>query len=375
MSRLRKISIAVGIGFCVAILVPVVHHYQLRFALMSYIGELKAKGEPIDLSQLMPPPVPPDQNGVPFIINSITNLDHRNIITTNSPTAMRLVTPGRAAIAWQQPDIRGKEGTNSWDDLGRALSDAKGTLDSFHNLSNHPVLDFNLDYRQGLFLRLPHLMPMHHAAYLLNASALYNLHEGNVTAACADVSTILALAKGQTEEPIIRSQGVRMTIARVGVYATWEILQNPNVSKNDLESLQLNWQALQFIKPFENALLMDRTAFIPYIEHLRKNPNELWDAVMASGDIQKMWCKNQWRWFWSYADEKRALQIDQVLIDATRMCETNHSYQSALSFKSSNFIELGIEAPDPEDNLFRIDIVASECAGCFLKMHTICSAS
>ena len=62
MSRRLKILIAVGIVLGLAILVPVIHHYQLRAA-RKYIAELKAQGEPMELAQVIPPPVPPDKNG------------------------------------------------------------------------------------------------------------------------------------------------------------------------------------------------------------------------------------------------------------------------------------------------------------------------
>src|ERR1035438_9884618 len=105
MSRRRRILIVAGIAVGVAILIPVIRHYQLRFAVENYIAGLKVKGEPMDLAQVIPPPVPPEQNGVPFILNSLTNLEARyqSIDQTNPPTAMREVSPGKAMVGWQQP--------------------------------------------------------------------------------------------------------------------------------------------------------------------------------------------------------------------------------------------------------------------------------
>jgi len=54
MSRRRKILIVAGIVLGVAILVPVIRHYQLRFAVANYVAELKAKGEPMELAQVIP---------------------------------------------------------------------------------------------------------------------------------------------------------------------------------------------------------------------------------------------------------------------------------------------------------------------------------
>lgn len=356
MSRRRKISITTGLVLCVVILVPALHHYQLRFALANYIAQLKASGEPMDLAQVIPPPVPPEQNGVPFILSSITNLDHRDIVMTNPPTAMRMVAPGRAIISWQQPDIRSSDGVNTWEDLARVLAAEKSKLDSFQNLTNHPVLDFTLDYKKGLYPPLSHLMPMRQAADLLNASAIYNLHCGNVNNACANVRTVLAMVRGLTEEPMQSSQGLRRALAHRCAAVTWEILQHPNVSEGDLEALQRDWQLLDFVKAAERTYLMTRVLVARSMELYQQNPDELWQSIMSYSSIDKIWCEYQWLWFWSYTDERRTLEINQVLINAMRMVETNQSYQFAKDATTTGFSRLGLEKPQMEKDGIRIDV-------------------
>ena len=66
MKARGKIWIAVGIALILAVLTPCIHHYQLRFAVEKYIAELKAKGEPMELAQVIPPPVPPEKNSAPL---------------------------------------------------------------------------------------------------------------------------------------------------------------------------------------------------------------------------------------------------------------------------------------------------------------------
>jgi len=44
MSRRKKILIVAGTVLGAAILIPVIRHYQLRFAVANYVAELKAKG-------------------------------------------------------------------------------------------------------------------------------------------------------------------------------------------------------------------------------------------------------------------------------------------------------------------------------------------
>jgi hypothetical protein len=332
MKPRRKILIVAGIALGVAILIPVIHHYQLRSAVASYVAELKAKGEPMDLAQVIPPPVPPDQNGVPFITNALANLNLKSIgiVSTNPPPAMLMVAPGRAMIGWQQPDIRSPDGMNKWEDLGRELADAKSDLDSFQSLASHQVLDFNLDYQKGFDLQLPNLASLKRSALWLNASALYDLHQGDPKSACADVRATLAIVKGETDERPTISQLVRIAIAAIGASTTWEILQSPEVSDDDLAQLQQDWQSLEFTAPLEQTIMFERVEHLQQFAQIRKSSerfNRLWGYFYTSdtspnrdGDmmplkkrflILRKWDELRWRWFWSYQDELRGLQAFQ----------------------------------------------------------------
>jgi|SRR5665213_71215 len=378
MSRRKKILIVAGIVLGVAILIPVIRHYQLRFAVANYVAELKAKGEPMDLAQVIPPPVPPEQNGVPFIQNALTNLPRSSVVWTNPPKAMQMILPGKAEIGWQRSNIielRGlgiPDDTNTWEDLGWELAAAKSDFDNFQSLTNHPVLDFNLDYQN---LRLPHLGWLKESAQWLSAAALYDLHQGNPRNACAYVRAMLAIVKGETDERPAISQLVHIAIAAIGANATWEILQNPNVSDDDLAQLQQDWQSLDFTKSLEQALKFERVENLQEFAQTRKSSekfNKLWGYYYApdapsrdqtfplmfpqqkrSLSLRK-WDEIRWRWFWSYQDELRGLQAFQVVIDATHMTESNKAFQSVESFANANLPQLkqGQGSWDDLRNLF-----------------------
>jgi hypothetical protein len=352
MSRRRKILIAAGIVLGVAILIPVFRHYQLCFAVANYIAELKANGEPMELAQVIPPPAPPEQNGVPFITNALADLKSESIAGSNTPPAMRMVAPGKAIVGWQQPDISLIHwATNTWEDLGRELANARDDLASFRSLTNHPVLDFNLDYQKGFDLRVSHLASLKRSAQWLDASALYDLHQGNTTKACADVRAMLALVKGETDERTAISQLVRIAIAAIGAGVTWEILQDPDVPDEDLAQLQQDWQSLEFIAPVEQAMMFERIEMLQRIGQVQKSSEKfdiLWGEFYTSDTSPnrgedfmplkkrslslRKWDELRWRWFWSYQDEVRDLPSFQVVIDASRMAETNQSFQSVQSF-------------------------------------------
>jgi len=372
MSRRRKILIVAGIVLGVAILIPVIRHYQLRFAVASYVAELKAKGEPMDLAQVIPPPVLPEQNGVPLIMNSLTNLENKysSISQTNPPPAMREVWPGKAMIGWQQPKIirfdendlssemtNARLWTNTWEDLGKELVAEKDNLNSFQSLTNHPILDFNLDYGKSYSIRLQYLAPLRRAAQWLSVAAVYDLHERKTAEACANAHAILAIVKGQAEERLEISQQVRDAIASIGAQTTWEILQDSNVSESELVSLQHDWESVEFIGAAKRAFLAERVLGVQSMEHYLQSPSDLWNSVNGNdGEISRRLCKIQWQWFGAYADEKRMMQTFQVLAEAMRMAETNHSFQSVQMFTRTNFDRLGFEESFPQEGTMRIDI-------------------
>jgi hypothetical protein len=122
MSRCRKILIVAGIILGVAILISVIRHYQLRSVVANYIAELKAKGEPMDLAQVIPPPVQPKQNSAPIFLKAAALLTtNDDILNNNPPPGMRGVAPGKAMVGWTQPEIRSSDATNSWEEIKKVL--------------------------------------------------------------------------------------------------------------------------------------------------------------------------------------------------------------------------------------------------------------
>src|SRR5471030_1037900 len=102
MSRRRKILMVAGIVLGVAILIPVIRHYQLRIAVANYVAELKAKGEPMDLAQVIPPRVPPEQNSADTFRASVELFEaDKSMLGTNFVYGMKMVAPGKAMVRWQ----------------------------------------------------------------------------------------------------------------------------------------------------------------------------------------------------------------------------------------------------------------------------------
>jgi hypothetical protein len=201
MSRRRKTLIVVVVVMGAAILIPIVHHYQLRAATEAYIAELKAKGEPMELAQVIPPPVPPDQNSADTIRNADELFDasfhaDKSLLETNYVSGMRMVAPGKAMIRWQQPDIRDIDGTNSWENVTAAVVQNAKAFALLQQIIEKPAFDFKIEYEPGVadivFTNF-YLAQSKRAAQRLEAAALCDLHQGDTASAAKNLRAMLAL--------------------------------------------------------------------------------------------------------------------------------------------------------------------------------------
>ena len=387
MSRRHKILIGAGIVLGMAILIPVIHHYQLRFAVEKYIAELKARGEPMELAQVIPPPMPPDKNGAPLITNALTELDSESnatnwVILDNPPSGMNRTIPGKEMAGWRETVIHSVETwprdlTNTWDEAGAQLAARQNDIYDLRSLIEKPILDFHLDYSdiQDLGMML-YLSKLKVAAQWLMASEFCNLHRNKTADACTDVRAMLALIKGETQERHEISQLVRQAIISMDAYATWNILQTTNISDANLAQLQADWESLEITQPLKDSFLFGRVNQLRMFDSLRQSPANLpvwlgsvfmrkgydydqigegasakWVLVDKSPLLKKLankiataWNEAQWRWFWSYEDEIRAQPIWEVVLEGTSQLATNHAFLFTEAFVKTNFARLNTDS-------------------------------
>jgi hypothetical protein len=346
MSRSRKILIVAGIVLGVAILIPVIRHYQLRFTVANYVAELKAKGEPMDLAQVIPPPVSPEQNSAPIFLKAASLLDtdtNWNVLGSNPPPAMLMVLPGKAMVESAQPDIHTRDGENSWEEIEAALAENREALKLLSKIPDYSKLDFNLNYKDGVDkIKILQLAPLKRSAQKLSAAAMDDLHRGDTASAVKSVSAMLALVNGASNDRVVISELVRIAIAAIAMPVTWEILQTTNVTNEQLVTLQRDWMSLEFIRGDENALAMERVISRITITKWRDSSFELQnyfdrlenfeDTEQKDTAVDKFKIRIKvlmWRYWWSYPDELRLLKADQAVLETVRSVETNYSFLTA----------------------------------------------
>jgi hypothetical protein len=337
MNLRRKILIVAGAVFGAAILIPVIHHYQLRFAEAAYIAKLKAQGEPMELAQVIPPPVPASQNSADAFLKSVAlfNAD-KSLLGTNYISGMKMVAPGKAATRFQQANAEGGMATNSWEEVAAAVRLNSKGYELLQRMIEHPDLDFGVYYERGFGAgfdsRNLHLAETKRMALRLGTATLSDLHEGDTASAVQNLRVLLALTKALDDERFIISELVQIAIAAIAVPPTWEVLQSPNVTDAQLAQLQNSWNALDFIHADENAIEMERAIGLMDVARWRASnkaiqqqlPSDKLAAPMATVQIFL------WRYWWSYPDELRRLKGDEAVLEMAGIVKTNHSFQTAL---------------------------------------------
>ncbi|MGA9453772.1 MAG: hypothetical protein WBW41_20785 [Verrucomicrobiia bacterium] len=370
MNRRRKMLVVVSAVLAVAVLIPVIHHYQLRAATEAYIAELKAKGEPMDLAQIIPPPVPAEQNSAETFRKAAALIDADDSLSySNYVYGMEMVAPGKAMVRWRQPDVRDSEGTNSWESVEEAVSQNAQSFALLQQIIAKPEFDFQINYNQGVadlnFTNF-YLAESKRAAQRLGTAALCDLHQGNTASTVTNLQTMLAIVKAMRNKRLVISELVRIAIANIALTVNWEALQSTNMTDEQLTELQQDWASLDFILNGENTLAMERVIgeitlakwrsssleLQHYYFDLGKRAREAMGLPDENGtfwDQTRMTTKTfMWHYWWSYPDELRALRGYEVLLGTVRFAETNHSFQTALNDQESQLAALGIDKLDDE---------------------------
>lgn len=344
-----------------------------------YKAQLRAAGEKLNIDELLPPPVDPEQNGARLFFEACKYLNYSGAIDSNSPPAMRMVAQGKAMVGWRQPEIvswyvSGDPTnsfsvwiTNSWQDLREELEHNKQALDLLHQASTRPELNFGSDYRNLANFNMGYLMKIKEAALVLSPAAVSELNRGDTASAITNLHTTLALVNAW-KDPMLISQLVRIAVVAIASGPQWEVLQATNLTESELGSLQRDWELMEFIKPMENAVQMDRLRESANIQNSRtsNNPSASFWISSSSGSgtgssggflnelkqlgqaAKRKTSDALWRVSWSYSDELHVLQGNQVIIECLRQVETNGYFEDALAEQRRRMSTLGLNGTNAD---------------------------
>lgn len=367
MTRHRKLTLAIFIGLLAFMGVWGAMVYTGRqYDVDAYKQSLAARGEKFEIADLLPPPAPPEQNGADLLNQAVALLAPESAEWTNLPVAMYRVAPGQAMVSFQQPLAPCRDTTNSWENVMALAANDRPAVELLKQEQNFSALDFHLDYQQGADLPLPQLNLLRRCGERLSAQTLCDLRQGDTASATTNICALLALVNGQAEEKILASQILRAAVASFAAADTWELLQSPNVTDAELARLQKNWSRLEYVRAAENATSMGRAINEDTITKMRTSAQYFHHSMgsglsgissLSSGNwletlngvmgaIRSSYGEWMWRLSWTYSDELRMLQQDQLVLDTLRTAETNGYFDPGYTNLVSQLQDRTTNAPD-----------------------------
>ncbi|HWX20369.1 MAG TPA: hypothetical protein VN578_10765 [Candidatus Binatia bacterium] len=230
-------------------------HYRAKGRLEKYKLALKAAGEKLSVVELTPLPAP-EAFRASFELMQAANLVRPP--WTNFLPVMTFIAPGKARVSWQQEVLSNSEASSLWPGSSREVATSQAALAEIRAVLRAPTLTFDLNYRQGASLLLPHLARLKGVAQWLSAATVVELHEGRATNAFEDLLALTTLAERYKGEPLMISELVRVSIAAIAGAASWEALQASDCTEAQLKALQTGWEGVDFLSQAEASLGMER---------------------------------------------------------------------------------------------------------------------
>lgn len=319
--------------------------FQPENEVAAYKKFLREHGEKLEISEVLPPPVPPESNSVAAVEEAFRLFGSSY---AKLPDAMKMIAPGKALVGWRQPDARGDDFTNSWDDFSADMAADQPAIELLHQVLKRPRLDFQLDYKNGFSLLVPQLVPLRRSAQVLMGATVCDLHNGDTGAATTNILTLLELVQKNEAEGVLISHLVRIAMTAIVVVPTWELLQATNVTDAQLDAVQQGWEQMDLISDAEHAFEMERAWGLNEVQKSRASHEEFqklfgpatfgvaYGGSSSGGtwpfDLEALTEKPRyalaevmWRSSWSYTDELRMLQSEQIILEALRAMQTNRS--------------------------------------------------
>ena len=345
--RLKQLGCFVGFLVLLIGLFLVVERSRGERALGERLTRLKNQGEVLEVSSLQPALVASNQNAF-LLLATLTN--RNDPVLTNiseGPPSLEFVQPGRALVAWRidEWNLDEKE-TNDWQRFGPQVDAATNLVELLRFAANRPAYSSDFDYQKGFSdFQIGPLFTVKQGVQVLSAATLNDLRNHRLAEAHSNLCALVKLAVMQEPEPLIICQLVRFACASIAFNTTWQALQSPDWTDEQLAALQTIWSRARFAEDMERAIAMERAMTINYYENLRASASSLNRELADRGEFEELISgplpshgfillhlhAPVWRFFWSAQDELRALNRWQLIVDRIRFARSNS--WSALSSK------------------------------------------
>jgi len=358
MPRRRKLKQVLIVGIGLGMFWAWLEHERAESGVQAYKRELLARGERLDFKELRPAMPKPEENAAPEFLaaaGKLKNFD-TSIQVGGKPLRFpfsatdemaRPTSPTRARVAWQQPQMSTVElgtevSTNAWP-MWIAWTDAhRSVLRAGVKALERPGwgVDINWDPSAERYEYQAGLGTLFRA---LATAVIVDLHQGRPAEAHIK---LLALTEVLTrlDEPTTFLGGCpALSLSGTASRATWETLQYPNWTDEQLAELQGKWERTDLLKALVRYLEQQQAINAFIFEDYRSDSDKLrmfdprrwrssevrppeppWDQIRKVPSefaewLQTTWRLNTWPKWNSYLDERQLLHTIHTCLELARI--------------------------------------------------------
>jgi hypothetical protein len=308
---LRWRFLALGCLVTLIALFYAVEDWRGREAWQTYKRAWEAKGERFDLTGLVPPPVPDDQN---FFATPLwddlrfaetnrstmqewdgTDQPQRIVFTVygpndkNAPSTGNPIKAQRVDLAAWQAYYRGsnnlfaaqsgpptnyfpvaKEPQAPAADVLLALSKFSANRELLIAAAARPKARFWINYDAGFALMIPHLARMKGTAQYLSLHANAALAAGDRETALEDLKLSFRLIEAIRSEPIVISHLVRIALVQIALQPVWEGLADRQWTDAELRVIESELGKLDLLADYQFAMRGERACNLWGVDYFRK---------------------------------------------------------------------------------------------------------
>ena len=309
---IRRLLITFAVVVTLVVLLYTVELVRGKWAWNKYVAETEARGNPLDIAAIIPPPVPDDENFamIPLLRDSldfITPIDSskqldlgpyfKALKSVKIPIKNGNWTEGERIdlSSWQayfraesNPDAVEKVPTSEThqspaEDVLLALTLRKDALDQLQEGSNRRHARFPIDYEANFAALLPHLAPIKGTTQTLRLKALAHLESGKADLAFQDAMLGFYLREAIKSEPLLICHLVRIAINTIMIHPVWEGIADGKWNEKQLVEFQQLFEGDNWFADYKQSILGERAFSIAALDMIRRGDWGIYNGIFGGG--------------------------------------------------------------------------------------------
>lgn len=166
-----------------------------------------------------------------------------------------------------QPDQPGRPG----DDVLKALSRYDDAMTEVRSVASRPRSRYPVHYEENFSCLLPHLAVLKNLARITELQALAHLDLGKPDLALADVKLGLRIAESLRNEPLLISQLVRIASVELVMQSVWQGMARNQWNAQQLKEIEESLRSIRILASLRPSMRGERVIATTTIDMLRRN--------------------------------------------------------------------------------------------------------